>query len=107
MEYKQFGIYINDELITIITEINKNKAIGIDYMLEDYIKTNKPISNKHIIEWLDIEYECSEFQIFEVNLDNHPEIFKNYGYLGQISDLRMKRMLRKHIKKQIEDFGWE
>ena len=91
MKYKDFGIYTDELLISILVDVKPGRIFGIDYYLDDYFETYDVLSNENINKWLyDYYDDVAEEQVFKVDLNEYPHVINDYGYLGQITDLNVQ-----------------
>jgi len=86
MKYKQFGIYTNDTMLTIFVKVTGDSIIGVFFDIYDFPELSNHVINEKLFADMNIEFE----QVFEANMKDHPNQFKDYGYLGQITDLNVQ-----------------
>lgn len=99
MDYKLFGIYTESEdgYLSILTHISKDSIMGIDFLLSEFDE----ITNKGINNWFSINYNnFKNGEVFHVDTDEIPDVFKNFGYLGQINDSVVQQNLKKYVEQE-------
>jgi len=99
MEYKEFGIYVDDTNISVLAEVNEELILGIDYPLNKYYQSYEILSNERINNWLLWNWDnIGVEQIFDVDLYKHPDVFKDYGYLGHVNNETIKKNIKESVK---------
>jgi len=87
---KEFGIYTNDENISVITNITDTSVYGFEFSLEGCENVEKNLSNKHINNWIELNTVFFDECVFLVNIIGNPDYFKDYGYVGQLTNNNVK-----------------
>jgi len=96
---KEFGIYVDDNFISVVVDVNDEYVVGVDYPIDDFQEfKQQAITNSNINEWLRVHYDLIEDeQIYEINLKIRPDVFKNSGYVGQINSELFQKCLKEFI----------
>jgi len=102
MKYKEFGIYVNNDVVSVLVEVYSDKIIGVDFPISKFKLLSNEYVNLELYNYLDIE----EGAIFEANLITHPNILNNYGYLGEIKYRHLKTNIKKKVEEILEDNIW-
>jgi len=97
MEYKQFGIYTNDHIISIVVEANQDDIFIVNYRLELYFKNKNVLSNKDINNWIQHNFNYAEAAMRLKNKGYSD--FVKLGYLGQIENLTLQKTLKNIANK--------
>jgi len=107
MKYKDFGIYTDELLISILVDVKPGRIFGIDYYLDDYFETYDVLSNENINKWLyDYYDDVAEEQVFKVDLNEYPHVINDYGYLGQINGQYLQRQMKELAEQIWEGLSW-
>jgi len=91
MEYKEFGIYTNDENMYIIIENKYNGIQGFVFPNWWFPELRNISINVSIILNMN---QVKIDHIFGIDLDKNPNTFYNFGYLGQVLDVDIKDELK-------------
>jgi len=97
--YKEFGIYTSEykDSVSIIVELTEEQVVNLDIPMSVAFKK---LTNETVKDWLYAHlYSLDDAFITTVDLNIHPEFFKDYGYLGQVDGLILQNELIEWIDK--------
>lgn len=103
---KEFGIYTSEEqniVSIIISTKNPESIVGFDIPMSEFDNlTNININMRFMTKGLNISFK----QLFLYNSIKDPELFKNYGYMGELSSIKpFRNLIIAEIKEMINHFG--
>jgi len=103
---KEYGIYTSEinNTISIIVATSSTLILGFDLNVSDFTKLENKLINEILKEHFQtmIKYH----KLFIIKLKETPDIFKNYGYLGEIEqDPKFRKNIKDFVRTLIQVNG--